>query len=124
MTSDESPAGGGCGCGAVRFEARGAPKFIARCHCRDCRKATAAAYSTWVGWADEQIEWSGEERALYASSDDVSRGFCADCGTPLSYQGVNWPGETHLLIGAFDEEERFTPNGDVFDKEKLAWVKV
>ena len=35
---------GGCLCGAVRFTAEAAPLMMASCHCRDCQKATGAAY--------------------------------------------------------------------------------
>lgn len=114
---------GGCQCGAVRFEARGTPKFVANCHCTDCRKATGAAFSTWVGWADGQVSWSGLERARHQSSRGVLRGFCSACGTPLTYQGENWAGETHIVIGAFDTPDAFTPAGDVFEADALSWVR-
>lgn len=115
-------AAGGCQCGTIRFETGGAPRFVANCHCHDCRKATGAAFATWVGFTDEQISWSGE-RALHASSPGVQRGFCRECGSPLSYQGEKWPGETHLLIGAFDQPEAFTPKGDVFTEDALPFSK-
>ena len=115
-------ATGHCLCGAVKFETRGTPRFVANCHCANCRRATGAAFSTWVGFTDDQIIWAGE-RASYASSEGVARGFCKDCGTPLSYQGAKWDGETHILIGAFDQPEDFTPKGDVFTEEALPFSK-
>lgn len=123
MKSYETPLGGGCQCGAVRFEAHGAPKFVANCHCQACRRATAAAFSTWVGFASEHISWRGD-RAVYESSAGVQRGYCKACGTPLSYSGAKWPGETHLLVGAFDQPEEFVPSGDAFAAEKLPWAQL
>lgn len=113
---------GGCQCGAVRFTAEGEAKFSARCHCTSCRRATGAEFSTWVGWRDEQVSWSTSEPLFYASSKGVQRGFCGRCGTPLSYSGKKWPGETHLLIGLFDAPQDFPPHGDAFRDEALPWV--
>lgn len=113
---------GGCQCGRVRFTTSGDPKFTARCHCQSCRRATGGAYSTWVGWLDAQVEWRGPEPDHHASSDGVRRGFCRDCGTPLTYQGDYWAGETHILIGCFDRPSDFTPSGDAFAAEKLDWT--
>lgn len=113
---------GGCQCGAVRFIVQATPKFVARCHCAACRKATGGAYSVWVGFKESEIEWTAGAPAVYESSRGVRRGFCKSCGTPLSYQGEKWPGELHLTIGAFDEPEAFTPKGDAFPDEALPWV--
>jgi hypothetical protein len=123
METYEKVLTGGCQCGAVRFEARGPPKFIANCHCRDCRKATAAAFATWVGFESGQVSWRGE-RAIFESSSTVRRGYCRDCGTPLSYSGKKWSAETHLLIGAFDQPESLQPAGDAFQGEKLPWTQL
>lgn len=112
---------GGCACGAVRFEARGKPKFVANCHCQDCRRATGAASSTWVGFDTPDVSWFGE-RTLHERKDMVRRGFCPRCGTPLSYSGKQWATETHLLIGTFDDPLTLTPDEDVNVAEKLPWV--
>ncbi|MEO1252865.1 MAG: GFA family protein [Pseudomonadota bacterium] len=112
---------GGCQCGAVRFRARGAPKFISNCHCADCRRASGAAFSTFVGYADQQLEWTGD-RKVYNSPAGAARSFCAECGSPLAYSGVKWPGETHLLVGAFDEQSDLNPTSDVFSDEALGWA--
>ena len=114
---------GGCHCGAVRFTAQGAPKFISNCHCHDCRRATGAPFSTWVGFDSQCVTWNGE-RSIHHSSSDVSRGFCARCGTPLSYSGRLWSAETHLLIGTFDQQYDLAPTEDTFVAEKLAWVQL
>ncbi|MFC6634198.1 GNAT family N-acetyltransferase [Microbulbifer taiwanensis] len=111
---------GGCHCGAIRFEAKGAPKFVARCHCDSCRRTTGGAFSTWVGFEDPQVEWLSDADC-YCSSEGVRRGFCKQCGTPLSYQSDKWVGETHFLIGVFDEPYQFVPSGDVFTEEALPW---
>jgi hypothetical protein len=121
METYETPLQGGCQCGAVRFEARGPPKFIANCHCQACRRATAAAFSTWVGFETARISWQGQ-RAIYESSPGVQRGYCRACGTPLSYSGSRWPDETHLLAGTFDQPEGLVPASDAFAGEKLPWA--
>lgn len=113
---------GGCQCGAVRFRTEGAPKFVANCHCRSCRKATGAAFSTWVGFHDDQVRWTKGAPSFHASSPGVKRGFCSTCGAPLTYAGEKWPGETHLVIGAFDEDSAFTPRDEVFTEDALPWA--
>ncbi len=113
---------GGCQCGTVRFAVEGEPKFVSNCHCQSCRKATGAAFSTWVGFRNDQIKWTARTPDFRASSPDVQRGFCHQCGTPLSYAGHQWDGETHLLIGAFDDPAAFTPRKDVFTEDALPWA--
>lgn len=114
---------GGCHCGKVRFLAEGAPKFVTRCHCESCRKTTGAAFSTWVGFKTDAVRWTGEAPAFYASSTGVKRGYCRDCGVPLSYESDKWAGERHFLIGVFDDPRAFTPTGDYLREDALAWVK-
>lgn len=113
---------GGCQCGAVRFETTGAPKFVSNCHCVSCRKATGAAFSTWVGFEEAQTRWVSAPPSFHASSERVSRGFCAKCGTPLTYAGAQWPGELHFMIGVFDDPKAFTPRNHVFTEDALAWA--
>lgn len=113
---------GACQCGAVRFETTGKPKFVSNCHCQSCRKATGAAFSTWVGFQDEQISWLTRAPSFHASSQGVKRGFCPQCGTPLTYAGEQWPGETHLMIGVFDNPATFSPRKEVFTEDALPWA--
>jgi hypothetical protein len=52
----------------------------------------------------------------------VQRGFCARCGSTLTYEGDRWPNKPHLHLGAFDDPSTFTPTGQAFAEEKLPWL--
>ena len=112
---------GQCQCGAVRFQASGAPKFVSYCHCNSCRRATGAIFSTWVGFDVEKTKWMSKPK-FFASSTGVKRGYCDNCGTPLSYEGEKWAGELHFLIGVFDSPEIFKPTAEAFREEALPWA--
>lgn len=114
---------GSCHCGRVTFRAGGAPTFVSACHCDSCRRTTGAAFSTWVGFASGDVEWSGDGPYFYASSMGVKRGYCKSCGTPLTYQSDKWPGETHFLIGVFRDPSPFAPRSDYMIEERLSWVR-
>ncbi|PHR62938.1 MAG: aldehyde-activating protein [Robiginitomaculum sp.] len=114
---------GSCGCGAVCFSAMGQPIMVANCHCTDCRHATGAAFSTFVDFKTTQIRWSGTPRKTYRSSPGVRRGFCENCGTPLSYETGHEPNEICLFIGIFDAPN-FIPRQQEAELNKLSWVKL
>ena len=118
---NESPRTGRCVCGAVRFEARGAPRFISNCHCESCRRASSAPSVTWAGFKTEDVTIGGETLRDFASSPGVSRFFCGACGSPLAFKGDRWAGETHLPVCAFDAPEDLAPRSDHFADEKLPW---
>jgi hypothetical protein len=115
---------GGCLCGAVRFEARGAAKWTAYCHCNSCRKHTGAPVAAFAGFEREQVAFSGAELARYVSSPGVRRGFCSVCGSTLTYEGDRWPTEIHLHVGAFERPQDFPPKGHAFADERLPWLHI
>ena len=59
-----------------------------------------------------------------ASSPGVTRCFCSDCGTALTYESERWPGEVHVLVATFDHPEDFAPKAHVYVSEKLAWLEL
>ena len=117
------PAAGGCRCGAVRFTTSTAPLWVAHCHCADCRKATGAPFSTYAGYDDHTVDFTGSAApAAFASSATATRQFCRHCGSPISYASARWPGELHLFVSQFDEPAAFVPQTHVFTKERLPWI--
>ncbi|HTO84919.1 MAG TPA: GFA family protein [Methylomirabilota bacterium] len=122
MASETTTMAGGCSCGAVRYNAAGAPKWASHCHCRDCRRTSGAPYVTYAGFATSQLTWSGEAPRRYASSPGVIRSYCGKCGTPLAYQGERWPDEVHILAGTLDDPGAIRPQVHVYVGEKVPWV--
>jgi hypothetical protein len=115
---------GGRLCGAVRFEVTGPPKWAGYCHCHSCRKHTGAPVSAYAGFKRAQVRITAGSLATFASSEGVSRGFCATCGSTLTYEGGRWPAETHLHVGVFDDPEPFAPTGHGFVQERVSWLHI
>ncbi|HEY7851545.1 MAG TPA: GFA family protein [Caulobacteraceae bacterium] len=95
---------GGCQCGAVRFSAEGYVD-ASICHCRMCQKAFGAYYAPLATF--ETVTWTRGQPARFQSSNIAARGFCRDCGTPLTYEPKG--GRVSLAIGALDEPGRAVP---------------
>ncbi len=111
--------GGGCQCGAVRFHVRGQLEHSSICHCRMCQKAFGAYYAPLVTVSEAEFRWTRGEPRRFASSNLVRRGFCADCGTPLTYET---PDGVSVAAGAFDEPGRVPPTIQYGVEGKLPFV--
>lgn len=118
MTS-HLPHTGGCQCGAVRFRMHGQPKDVSVCHCRMCQKAFGAYYAPLVAVGDAEFTWTRGAPKRFASSNFVQRGFCGDCGTPLTYEA---PDGLSLAAGAFDDPSQLPPTIQFGVECKLAFV--
>lgn len=117
-------ASGRCHCGAVRFVARFPSRFVAHCHCESCRRAHGAAFVTWVGFPSAQvtITHGAGDLATHESSPGTHRRFCRRCGTKLFFESTRWPGETHVVLAAFDDPVDREPGGHAFASEHVAWL--
>jgi len=113
---------GHCQCGAVTIEAAGPPNWTGTCHCADCRRATGAAMAAFAGFDAGKVTISGDAFEEYESSPGTYRGFCATCGSRLTFRSTKWAGELHIHTGALDDANKFAPQGNAYTKEKLEWV--
>ena len=99
---------GGCQCGAVRFACDpGLAGTASICHCRMCQKATGQYFAALVPFRPGGVTWTRGAPKLFRSSNHVSRGFCAACGTPLTYQIDG--AEPSIACGAFDDPTALLP---------------
>lgn len=112
-----------CLCGAVAIKARGAPSWIGLCHCESCRRASGGVLIAAAGFPRSAIAVERGSLSYYASSPGVRRGFCANCGTALSYENERWREDIHLMIGAFDEPALLKPQFHIFAEEQIPWLK-
>ncbi len=113
---------GRCLCGNLQFAVRGKRLWVAHCHCDSCRHNTGSAVATFVGYNKEQLTYTRGERKFYESSPGVRRGFCADCGTPMTYEADRCPEEVHLYVSTLDEPGAYRPQLHVFFAERIPWM--
>jgi hypothetical protein len=116
MPPNEAPFTGGCQCGAVRFSVA-ALGGAAICHCRMCQKAFGSFFGPLV--TGHTVTWSRGAPAWFQSSNQVRRGFCRDCGTPLAYD--SGADTLEMAIGAFDDPTVAAPTRQVNAHGKLAF---
>ncbi len=110
---------GGCQCGAVRFRVEGALANASVCHCRMCQKAFGNFYAPLATVPAGGLAWTRGEPKRFRSSSHVLRGFCAACGTPLTFEA---PDGIALAIGAFDHPEEVMPVVQWGTEAKLPYV--
>ena len=110
------PITGGCQCGAVRYRVETLGRATI-CHCRMCQKAFGAFYGPLV--TGNGLVWTRGVPKTFASSNLVQRGFCADCGTPLTF---DWGGALEVSIGSLDNPELAAPVLQVNPADKLSFT--
>jgi hypothetical protein len=114
---------GGCACGAVRYRARGVPRDQTLCHCVDCRRACGAPAVGWVTFDADEVEWTGGLKERRSSARAI-RGFCADCGTQLSFRLVSAPREIDLTLGSLDEPNGIAPRDHTYTRSQCSWLRL
>ena len=118
-----SPFTGGCQCGGVRYRFAAEPARRSVCHCRMCQKALGNVFAPFAGGPLSDFTWTRGAPKIFRSSDVGERGFCGDCGTPLTYRDTR---ETmiFLTIGSFDDPSRLAPTVSLGEQSKLAWAEM
>ncbi len=115
---------GGCLCGAIRYEVRAEPLMTACCHCRDCQRATGAAYFPALAVPAAALEVRGEPEtfALEAESGNtITRAFCGTCGSTLWGWSSAMPEGRNVSAATLDEPQRFTPMAHIFTRSAQPW---
>ncbi len=111
---------GGCQCGGVRYEAEGPLDRASICYCRMCQKASGAPFMAFVRFRADHVVWSTPP-ATFFSSGEVQRGFCRDCGTPLTYRNVQGS-NISLTLNSLDDPGSVKPAFSFFNDQKAAWL--
>jgi len=111
-------------CGSVRYQAHGLARNQCFCHCTSCRRSAGAPLVAWVTFARADFVITHGALSVYRSSAQVSRGFCALCGTSLTYRHAARDGETDVTLATFDDPLQFAPEMHLWVAEKLPWLSI
>jgi hypothetical protein len=117
--------GGGCQCGRTRYAAQGVPRNLCFCHCASCRRASGAPLVAWGSFGFDAFQLlPGGAYAVHRSSPPVERGFCAACGTALTYRHLERAAEIDVTLATLDEPGRFEPECHIWVEDRLPWLRI
>ena len=111
---------GGCQCGAVRYALNETPSGPHICHCRMCQKAFGSFFAPLTGVPIAAFEVTRGTLSVFKSSEQAERGFCRDCGTPLTFRYVERP-RIAVSIGSLDKPEKVAPQNQYGIESRISW---
>jgi len=115
---------GGCLCGRVKYDISGELGDIVHCHCKTCRKAHGAAFSSVAAVKDDDFTLSGRESlSSFESSPGKVRQFCSVCGTQVY---AKREGTKHLILrlGSLDSEPKSKEKNHIWVSQKASWYSI
>jgi len=73
-----------CLCGACEVETVGEPKWVANCHCSQCRRALSCSYATLAGFDPESVKVvKGEANLVSHTTGKEERFSCKICSSKV-----------------------------------------
>jgi hypothetical protein len=85
-----------------------------------CQKAGGAPFMAFTGVKLADLVFTRGVPAKFASSEIAERGFCAACGTPLTYQ-MKGRNRVSVTIGSLDAPALFAPGEQLGIEGRLPW---
>jgi hypothetical protein len=116
---------GGCLCGQLRYEARGAPDGMGFCYCADCRKASGSGFIPFMSFAASALTITGRTHQFHSPAmrgGSATRNSCPECGG-LVFGGIHGVHDSHTIYaGSLDDPAHFKPTLAIFVRDKPDWV--
>jgi hypothetical protein len=117
---------GSCLCGAIKYSIDDNPKLIVNCHCRFCRKAHGAPFTTLLLMPFNKFELM-EGKAPLANFEvktlNSLRLFCSKCGTRL-YNHSPSKGMISLVVATLETSAELRPVANINVESKCSWYQI
>jgi hypothetical protein len=127
--TDEPPRpvrGGGCQCGAVRYELTGPTLRLVVCHCTECRKQSASAFGVSVFVERSAFRLTQGAPKLWSRPTDsgavLECAFCTNCGSRLWHQRSGASETISVKGGSLDEPVDLTRAIHIWASRRLDGV--
>src|ERR671931_276110 len=116
--------GGGCECGAVRYQVADAFLYAANCHCSRCRAATGTAFKAFAGIERDRLQITrGSDRLLVVGEEDLNDTRCGACGS-LLFSVVRDGAYVHVAMGSLVDAPAIRPTAHIFVGSKAPWFEI
>jgi hypothetical protein len=117
---------GRCLCGGVTYSVDATPVWQGVCHCANCQRQTASAFSTIVGVPRGALTVEGDTLASFETVSEgyestTERRFCSRCGSPLFSTIAAMPELAWLKAGTIDDLSWFEPTAEIWTRSAQPW---
>jgi hypothetical protein len=113
---------GSCRCGAVRFEADGAPLVTMACHCRGCQRMSASAFSLSSLFPADRFRLTQGETVRGGLRSGPDHRFCASCMSWLYTVPEGLEEFVNVRSPMFEDAAEHRPFIETFTSERLGWA--
>lgn len=124
MAVPTPPLTGACLCGSVTLQIEALPLLTVACHCRDCQKFTASAYSLTSMFSADKVAITGDLVIGGLRSEGRRHYFCAACKNFVYSQIVAAPERMNVRTSLLDRAADFAPYAEVMTQESMPWATV
>ncbi len=121
---NQMPLTGRCFCGAIRFEVAGPEKYACFCYCESCQRAAGAPVVAWATYARDTFKVVSGEVHWHQSSPGVTRGICEHCGSCISYENEQRPGEIDITANCLDDPAAPVMRAHIWTEDKQPWMHI
>ncbi|HEX7820738.1 MAG TPA: GFA family protein [Sphingobium sp.] len=118
---------GKCLCGAVSLVIDADPVTARQCWCTVCQSLAAGNSAVNVIFPTEAVTTTGEVRwyeSVADSGNQMRRGFCPTCGTPLFSIAEARPHLTIIRAGALNDRGAIAPQAIIWADSAPKWAKL
>ena len=127
MADAPRPITGRCLCGGVTYSVDAEPLWQGVCHCSNCQRQTAAAFSPIVGVPAAALTVEGSTLASFKTASEgyestTERRFCSACGSPLFSTIEAMPDLVFLKAGTIDDTSWFDPKIEIWTRSAQPWA--
>ena len=86
-----------------------------------CQKATGGMFGAFAGGPVATFSLTRGTLSIFRSSDSVARGFCAQCGTPLTFARLDGA-HISVTLGSLDHPAAFVPTEQTCPDGRLPYA--
>ena len=119
------PFTGTCQCGNVRYEVNKEPIVTVACHCQDCQKLSASAFSITMVIAADSLNIVSGKLEVFERPADLGGSalchFCPTCGNRVYHENPQHPGVFRLKPGGLDDTSQIVPQAHVWTSRAQPW---